>query len=61
MSGPDKRIEARDKFDPGAVAKETRDELGKAMRAIKSLQETVEHSKEAIRHSQELIARIPDR
>jgi hypothetical protein len=61
MSGPDQRLEARDQFNPHAVNDQARRELVQVQCLVKSLKETVDRGAELIRHSQELLARIPDK
>ena len=61
MSGPEPRIQARDEFDPRRSAREAKEELDRTRRAIKSARECIAKGVEAIRRSQELIARIPDK
>jgi hypothetical protein len=61
MSGPDQRLEARDQFNPHAVADDARRELVQAQCLVQTLQETVARGAELVRHSHELLARIPDK
>jgi hypothetical protein len=61
VSGPDARLEARDQFDPIGVAKKARAELDRQQTLVESIKRTIEKGYEAIRRSQQLIARIPDK
>jgi hypothetical protein len=61
MSGPESRIEARDNFDPHKAGREAREELGRIQATIRSAKESIARGVEAIRRSQALISRIPDK